>query len=186
VVKKAGDFDEISLRGVIVKSKSGGIMRTGTRQLLLYAVLICAVLILTGAVRSHCQMPCGIYDDHTRIEMIAENITTIEMCINRITTLSEQKPLNTNQVVRWIDTKEAHADDTAHIITHYFMAQRLKPVDASDKNGHDKYIAQLSCLHEMLYYSMKAKQSTDTGNTVKLKALLDRFEKMYFKVAAGG
>jgi nickel superoxide dismutase len=149
-------------------------------------VIICGVLIATAVVRSHCQVPCGIYDDHARIDMIAENITTIEKCMSSIASLSGQKPLNMNQIVRWIDTKEAHADDTAHIITHYFMAQRLKPVDVSSKNEYDEYVTQLRCLHEMLFYSMKAKQSTDTGNIAKMKALLGRFEKMYFTIDADG
>ena len=161
-------------------------MRIEARQIALCAVIFCGVLIVTGVVRSHCQMPCGIYDDRARIDMIAENIITIEKCISSIKTLSEQKPLNMNQIVRWVETKEAHADDNAKIITHYFMAQRLKPVDASNKNEYDKYLAQLRCLHEMLVYSMKAKQSTDTGNVARLKDLLGKFEKLYFKVAAGG
>ena len=43
-------------------------------------VLVMCVLLLIPAVTafSHCEIPCGIYDDAMRITMIQEHITTIE------------------------------------------------------------------------------------------------------------
>ena len=32
---------------------------------------------VTSVVFSHCEIPCGIYDDPMRLDMMAEHITTI-------------------------------------------------------------------------------------------------------------
>jgi len=39
---------------------------------------------------SHCQIPCGIYDDEARFTEIAEHITTIEKSMKEIESLSAQ------------------------------------------------------------------------------------------------
>ena len=38
----------------------------------LWGVLL--VLISASIVWAHCEIPCGIYDDHMRIKMISEHI----------------------------------------------------------------------------------------------------------------
>jgi hypothetical protein len=39
-------------------------------------------------VFSHCQIPCGIYDDQARLDMMAEHIGTIEKSINQVNEIS--------------------------------------------------------------------------------------------------
>lgn len=70
------------------------------------------IVILSGAqlVLSHCQIPCGINDDPMRFDMMAEDIRTIEKSIRQIDELSAGKDKNYNQLVRWIDNKDYHAD----------------------------------------------------------------------------
>jgi nickel superoxide dismutase len=140
------------------------------------------LLAITAAatlVYSHCQIPCGIYDDPARLAAIAENITTVEKAMKSIEELSAQQKPNMNQIVRWVNVKDEHAEDIAHIVSYYFMAQRIKPVDKSDAVGYEKYIKQLTLLHEMLVYSMKAKQTTDLANVEKLRSLLADFRNAY-------
>ena len=72
---------------------------------------------------------------------------TVEKSIKQITELSQQQKPNMNQIVRWVNIKDRHADDTANIITYYFMAQRVKPVDKSDAAAYEKYTKQLTLLH---------------------------------------
>ena len=48
------------------------------------AVCAAAVLFLSSAVMSHCEIPCGIYDDAMRIRMMAEDIATIEKSMREI------------------------------------------------------------------------------------------------------
>jgi nickel superoxide dismutase len=128
---------------------------------------------------SHCQIPCGIYDDPARLAAIAENITTIEKAMKSIEELSAQQKPNMNQIVRWVNIKDEHAEDIAHIVSYYFMAQRITPTDKSNTAGYEKYIKQLTLLHEMLVYSMKAKQTTDLANIEKLRLLLADFRNVY-------
>jgi nickel superoxide dismutase len=142
-------------------------------------VLLLAVSGIAPLVFSHCQIPCGIYDDPARLAAIAENIATIEKAMKSTEELSAQQKPNMNQIVRWVNVKDEHAEDIAHIVSYYFMAQRITPVDKSDAAGYEKYIKQLTLLHEMLVYSMKAKQTTDLANVEKLRLLLADFRRAY-------
>ena len=143
------------------------------------SVLLLAVAGASPFVYSHCQIPCGIYDDPARLTEIAENITTIKKAMKSIEELSAQQKPNMNQIVRWVNVKDEHAEDIAHIVSYYFMAQRIKPVGKDDAAGYEKYIKQLTLLHEMIIYSMKSKQTTDSANVEKLRSLLADFRNSY-------
>ena len=118
-------------------------------------------------IQAHCQIPCGIYDDQMRIRLMEEHVATIEKSMNQI-----EAATNQNQTVRWVLNKDKHADELSEIVTYYFMAQRIKP-------GCEDYAVKLSQLHEILVYSMKAKQTTDLANVEKLKELIHHFEHSY-------
>ncbi len=148
------------------------------KNLVLYGTLA-SVTVLASITYSHCQIPCGIYDDQARFTMLAEHITTVEKSMKAIETLSAQEKPDMNQLVRWIINKEEHADEISHIVTYYFMTQRIKPAEKTDAKEYDEYISKLTLLHRMLVYSMKAKQTTDLTNVEKLKSLLDEFHKVY-------
>lgn len=146
-------------------------------------VVLCGVFVslavLASLGYSHCQIPCGIYGDQARFDTLAEHITTIEKSMKQITELSAERKANMNQVVRWVNNKEQHADAIAHIVTYYFMAQRVKLPDKGDKKALAAYVQKLTLLHEMLVYSMKAKQTMDLANVEKLKSSLDKFHGVY-------
>ncbi len=142
--------------------------------------ILILVVVFASMVYPHCQIPCGIYGDPARFDMIAENITTIEKSMKMITELSKQDKPNMNQIVRWVQNKEKHADDMSHIITYYFMAQRVKPALKTDSQEYDEYVKKLTLLHNMMVYSMKAKQTTDLANVEKLRTLLAEFRTVYF------
>jgi len=144
----------------------------------LLAVLSVAVAFGSLAY-SHCQVPCGIYGDDTRFTLIAEHITTIEKSMVQIGENMNQDPPNGNQIVRWVNNKEEHADEISHIVTYYFMAQRVKIPPAGDAKANAAYVKKLTLLHQMLVYSMKAKQTTDLSNVDKLRHLLEDFKKAY-------
>ena len=149
----------------------------GKKTVLVTLVLL---MVLVSMVYSHCQIPCGIYGDQSRFDMLVEHITTIEKSMKQITELSQVEKPNFNQVVRWVDNKEKHADELSHILTYYFMAQRIKPVDKAKGKAYAQYTKKLILLHQMLIYSMKAKQTTDLSNIDKLRALLAEFRTVYF------
>ena len=136
--------------------------------------------VLPNLAFAHCQIPCGIYGDQMRIEMMKEHITTIEKSMRLIDELSAGDPAaNTNQIVRWVMNKEDHVGQFVEIVTAYWMQQRIKPV-AEGEEGYDKYVAQVTLCHEMLVTAMKCKQTTDQANTAKLTELVDAFAATYF------
>jgi len=138
-------------------------------------ILVCASV---GAF-SHCQIPCGIYDDDTRFSLMREHVQTIEKSMNEIERLGKETPSANNQLARWVSNKESHADNLAEIVTVYFMAQRIKPVLKDKKAEYAKYVDEISLLHQILVRSMKAKQTTDMEHCAKLRVLIDQFEKSY-------
>lgn len=143
--------------------------------------ILTLVLAFTSMLYSHCQIPCGIYDDPARFDMIAEHITTIEKSMKQITELSKQDKPNMNETVRWVQNKEKHADELSHIVTYYFMAQRIKPVYKTNGKAYQVYVKELTLLHEILVYSMKAKQTTDLSNIERLRTLSAEFRAAYFQ-----
>ena len=128
----------------------------------------------------HCEIPCGIYGDETRFTMIEEDITTVEKSMKLIVELSKAGEKNYNQIVRWIDNKEKHANLIQETVSQYFMTQRIKPADVTNQAEYKKYMEQLTLLHEMLIYAMKAKQTTDLANVEKLRALVSSFKTSCF------
>lgn len=143
-------------------------------------VVMLASFALPSLVSAHCEIPCGIYGDKMRIDMIQEHITTIEKSMNRIITLENSDPINYNQLVRWINNKEHHANLLQEIVTQYFMTQRIELFDGSDKIALEKYESELALLHQMLVYAMKTKQTTNLKNCEKLRELVDDFYNIYF------
>ena len=129
---------------------------------------------------SHCQVPCGIYGDQLRIELLKEHVTTIEKAMNQINELSRNPGANMNQLVRWVENKDKHADEFTEIITYYFLAQRIKIKDPGNSKEFQDYQKKLTYLHQMMVFSMKAKQTTDIKNTSKLKQLVEEFAGIYF------
>ena len=130
-------------------------------------------LLSVSSAAAHCEVPCGIYDDEMRADMIAEHATTIEKAMSQISELSAKTPVNHNQLVRWVTNKEHHATEIQHIVSQYFLTQRIKP-DA------DQYGKKLQLLHHMLLSAMKCKQTTEPSNVNKLRSLLKEFEVLYF------
>lgn len=132
------------------------------------------VILPVAMAWSHCEIPCGIYDDRMRIQMIDEHIATIEKSMKEIVKLQEEKPISYNQLVRWVVNKEDHANQLQEIVSQYFMTQRIK-TDAKD------YEKKVAVLHQLLVYAMKCKQTTDLSNTQKLRELIEQFEALYFE-----
>ena len=153
-------------------------LKVGRKKMVAAIMVVCLAGFAT-MVYSHCQIPCGIYGDEDRFDMIAENITTIEKSMKQIVELSGKDEPDMNQVVRWVENKEKHADDTAEIITYYFMAQRVKPAGA-DSRAYKAYVNKLTLLHKMLVGCMKAKQTKDLEHVEELRSLLAEFKTAYF------
>ena len=136
-------------------------------------LVLSIVFFVVSYASAHCEIPCGIYDDQMRIKMIDEHITTIEKSMKQIIELAGQKPSNHNQISRWVINKEDHAKELQHIVTQYFMTQRIK-------FDTEKYSEKLALLHKLLVYAMKCKQTTDVSHIAKLRSVLKEFQGLYF------
>jgi len=143
------------------------------------AVTLAVIGAATWRAYSHCQIPCGIYDDDARLAAVGEHIRTIEKSMKKIDELGAAEKPNHNQLVRWVNNKEQHADKLAEIVTRYFMAQRIKPADPADGKAHAQYVRKLTLLHRMLVAAMKAKQSTDLEYVKEMGLLLGEFTHAY-------
>ena len=159
-------------------------MKSRKNKTIVLSALFVSAIVFGSLAYSHCQVPCGIYGDQTRFALIAEHLTTVEKSMNQIEDLTNQDEVNANQIVRWVQNKEKHADEISHIITYYFMAQRVKLPEKGNTKAYNDYIKKLTLLHEMLVTTMKTKQTTDTANVAKLRTLLKQFHEAYSGKAA--
>ena len=133
---------------------------------------------------AHCQVPCGIYDDARKVIEIEENILTINKAmesIQLITIQLDRTGQDTNQLVRWINTKEEHAQNIQDIIMEYFLAQRIKPKEPND-DDYLEYVNLTTLCQHIIYYAMKTKQTVDIQHTEKLVNLINKLINNYFDI----
>ena len=145
-------------------------------------LLIAFCLVATAApLWAHCEIPCGIYGDEARFAAIAEDLTTIEKSMKQIAELAGQNDAQSaNQLARWVANKEEHANRIQHVVTQYFMTQRLKAVEEGDE-GRAAYTEKLVLLHKMLRGAMKCKQTVEVEEVEKMRVLLHEFKHAYQK-----
>lgn len=137
------------------------------------------VLLMPALLFAHCEIPCGIYGDDARFSEMMENVTTIEKSMKEITKLSAEGTKNFNQIVRWVNNKETHADHIRETVSQYFLAQRIKEPAEGDMAGQKAYEAKLVKLHQIIRMAMKCKQTTDVENAQKLHDLIHAFQELY-------
>ena len=139
-----------------------------------------ASLFVGTTALGHCEIPCGIYGDRMRIDLLKEHAETIGKSMRQIKVLQGNPTENANQLIRWVVNKEEHADEIQEIVYQYFMNQRVAPVESSDKAAYDKYVTQITLLHRMLVRAMQCKQTLDEQHVTELRKLFDAFADAYF------
>ena len=147
-------------------------------------ILILAVLFFIPAAGSrvfaHCEIPCGIHDDEARLNAIAEDILTIEKGMKQILELAKDPSGNANQLVRWVQNKDEHAERIKETVADYFLSQRIqKPAEGSSAESRRVYDAQLEALHDLTVLAVKTKQTTDLKYVTELRATLHAFRALY-------
>lgn len=140
-------------------------------------VYLCILTLLwaggAGRVYAHCQVPCGIYDDHARVMMMLEDAATTEKALVEMEKLSGKKDLQSqNQMVRWIVNKEKHAENIIATISDYFLTQRVK-------ESQKDYEKRLVNHHRVITGAMKVKQSTNMEDVKKLKKDIEALRVYY-------
>lgn len=150
------------------------------KKILSHLLVLSFLVLISQKTYAHCEIPCGIYDDELRIALLKEHFITLEKSMVKIEELQKSEILNYNQIVRWVMNKEDHANKVQEIVQQYFLNQRIKPLDSSS-DKFTKYQRELTALHHLLVYSMKAKQTTDLMFIKKLNESLEQFEASYFE-----
>lgn len=140
-----------------------------------------AVPAQPAAAPVHCQVPCGIYGDKMRVDMLMEDAATVEKAMTTLVAMEAEEKPSQNQMVRWVVTKESHAQAIQDQVAAYWLAQRIKvPGADAGPEALAKYHGQLGLLHRITVAAMKCKQTTDVANVTALRALAVEFSGTYF------
>lgn len=141
--------------------------------------VVIGVLTMAGRAQSHCQVPCGIYDDAGRIAVLREDATTVGKAITQMGELAgKNDPKSLNQMTRWITTKEDHASHIITVVSEYFLTQKVKPV-AAGAEGYEQYLGHLAAHHAVMVAAMKSKQEPTADAVAALNAAIDELAKHY-------
>jgi nickel superoxide dismutase len=103
-------------------------------------------LVATQTASAHCQVPCGIYGDELKFGELEQHIKTITKASAQITEISAKETLTAQdqqQLIRWTNNKESHAQTIIDESANYFLAQRIKP-------GADHYAEKVELLHHII------------------------------------
>lgn len=124
--------------------------------------IVFSFISLTSAY-SHCQIPCGIYDDNARVMAMLEDVTTIEKSMKMMAELAGKTDVQSqNQMVRWVMNKEEHSQKIISSISDYFLTQRVKA-------SQEDYTARLIKHHSVIVAAMTTKQQSDLKYAALLK-----------------
>ena len=144
-------------------------------KLLISGFTLATALLSTGVAHSHCQLPCGIYDDNARVQSMLEDADTIQKTVILIKDNSGKNDTqSSNQLARSIANKESHAQSIIETISDYFLTQRVKP-------SQGNYTERLKKHHAVIVASMKAKQNSDLEHVDELKGTIIELEEYYPK-----
>ena len=136
-------------------------------------VVLGSGFIVPQQAAAHCQIPCGLYDDHARVEAMLEDAATVSKAVKLINELAGQTDAQSqNQLVRWVMNKEKHAQNVIATISDYFLTQRVKP-------AQEDYADRLAKHHAVIVAAMKAKQNADAQSAEALKASIEALAPYY-------
>ena len=124
-------------------------------------------LLLAQNAIAHCQIPCGIYDDHARVASMLEDVATIRKAVSQIAELAGKTDAQSqNQLVRWVMNKETHARNIIDSISDYFPTQRVEA-------KQDDYAERLANHHAVIVAAMKAEQKADADTVDALQSAVE-------------
>ena len=138
-----------------------------------FVVLVVSLATYSPVAYSHCQIPCGIYDDHARVKTMLEDAATTRKSVELIAELSGKSDAQSNnQIVRWVMNKENHAQNVISSISDYFLTQRVK-------SEQKDYVERLKKHHAVIVAAMKVKQNADMKYVDALEASIKELLPYY-------
>lgn len=152
-----------------------------SRYLLALVALVFAIIVTPALAFSHCQVPCGIYDDKARIDRLHEDVTTIEKAVGKMRELQGKTDVHSvNQMTRWIAAKEEHASNIIKIVAEYFLAQKVSP-QKEGTEGYPSYLSSLAKHHAVMVAAMKTKQDPRAETVKALHDAVEDLGSLYTK-----
>jgi nickel superoxide dismutase len=154
--------------------KEEQMMNSLLKKMVLIAITVFgSILHFQQPAHAHCQIPCGIYDDHARIQSMLEDTATVEKSVKLILELADKSDAQSqNQLVRWVMNKEKHAQQIIATISDYFLTQRVNP---SQKDYSERLLKH----HAVIIAAMKAKQNVDLKYVKDLKENVEALLSYY-------
>lgn len=138
-----------------------------------FVLLVASFVACVPVAYSHCQIPCGIYDDHARVKSMLEDAATTRKSVKLISELSGKSDAQSNnQIVRWVMNKEKHAQNVISTISDYFLTQRVKSTQKD-------YVERLKKHHTVIVVAMKVKQNADMKYVDALEASIKELLTYY-------
>ena len=148
-------------------------MKSFAKQLMGAVIGLGMIVGFSSPAFSHCQVPCGIFDDHARVhQMLEDSVTVIKAASMMAELAGKTDAQSVNQMTRWVMNKETHAQKIIETISDYYLTQRVK-TDQAD------YIERLKTHHAVMLAAMKAKQSADKSYGLALQKAIQDLEKYY-------
>lgn len=131
------------------------------------------LLLFAHSASAHCQVPCGIYDDHAKVDAMLQDAVTVIKAGTMMADLTGKSDAQSHQqMVRWVNNKESHAQKIIFDIADYFLTQRVK-------DSQDDYVQRLKDHHAVIVAAMKAKQSADPAAGEALKTAVEKLFVYY-------
>ena len=151
-------------------------MNSKVKYLLFSSVaFIAANFLILQQAHAHCQVPCGIYDDHARVQSMLEDAATVTKAAKLINALAGKTDAQSlNQITRWVMNKESHAQKVISTISDYFLTQRVKA-------SQEDYTERLVKHHTVIVAAMKAKQNADGKFAMELSKAIEALAAYYPK-----
>ena len=149
--------------------------------------IIVFIFVFSVNIYAHCQIPCGIYDDKAAFAKMRQHVVTIHKSIDMINALSieksseeslEKRPSHQQQFTRWVLNKENHASDLQHMVSDYFLSQRIASPGKRDRFLYKRYLEKLAASHQIIFYAMKSKQSLNLDHITELNTYIDELEEL--------
>ncbi|CAL1137737.1 unnamed protein product [Cladocopium goreaui] len=134
-------------------------------------------------------VPCGIFTDELRVQAMMEDASTIRKSVVQAQELHKARTRGdwkgsewtaiSGRMVRWIATKEEHAQKIM-TTTVPVAARKGTSVKKADLD-QDEYLKRLALHHDVMVAAMKAKQSSELGPVDTLDAAIQALAPIYSK-----
>lgn len=138
----------------------------------LFMLGVVGMIACTSALEAHCQMPCGIYHDDMVFDQVDQYVETMYKGISILNENKSGTVKDKNEFVRWVILKEKASDETAQLLTTYFLQQKIKPGEADTAQ-------RLASVHKLMFNLVLIKQNVDLKFVESFADEWEKFKLMF-------